>query len=136
MTNENKTKEKYFEYQMIQQQVMQLQKQMDQLEQQRAELLHTIDSLTHFNSVKNETLLTPVASGIFVKTKVESVEGFLVNVGEGVVVKKDLDGVLDLINKHLEDLEMVAKDMNEKYAVFQNKMLNVESEIQEMTKNV
>lgn len=115
---------KYVEYQMMEQQIKQMQQQLEKLEQQGMEAAAVEQCIVDVgNTSKGDEVLVPVTGGVFFKTKVEDSQTFLVNVGGGVVVEKDVKGTRQLIQKQSEEIvkykEHLTKQLAEKITAFQ-----------------
>ena len=97
--------QKYVEYQVAEQQVKQLQQQLEKLEQQTIEAAAIEQSITDIAKAKpGEEILVPVSGGVFFKASMKDSGRFLVNVGGGIVVEKDVDGTTDLLKQQSEEI--------------------------------
>ncbi|HII71560.1 TPA: prefoldin subunit alpha [Candidatus Woesearchaeota archaeon] len=97
--------QKYMEYQMSEQQLKQFQEQLEKLDQQKNEAQAVGQALDDFNSSKDgDEVLVPISGGIFFKTKRTEDRNFLVNVGAGIVVEKDIDGVKALVDNQVSEI--------------------------------
>lgn len=125
------SKEKYLKFQMMQQQMMQLQKQLEELTHQKNELNLTIKSIKDFSNTEGERkLLTPLASGIFMKSKINTFDEVLVNVGNGIIVKKSPKEAIKLVEKHLGDIEKVIEQINQSLIQFDQEFVNLQKELE------
>jgi len=98
--------QKYMQYQMLEQQSKQMQEQLQKVAEQLYELEFIIQSLGEYNKVENgKEMLSPISSGIFVKSKVADSKSFYVNVGSNVVVKKNLEQTKTLMNQQILELK-------------------------------
>lgn len=82
--------QKYLEFQMIGEQMKQLQQQAQLLDEQTGELNITLQGLEDLKKAKQEEILVPIATGIFTKAKLVADKDLIVNVGGNVLVKKDV----------------------------------------------
>lgn len=97
--------QKYMEYQMLEQQLKQLQQQIEKLQEQKGEAQQVEQGIDDFEQAKpGDEILVPISGGIFFKTTLNESDKFLVNVGSGVVVEKNLKGVKKLINQQVDDI--------------------------------
>ncbi len=115
---------KYVEYQMMEQQIKQMQQQLEKLEQQGMEAAAVEQCIVDVGNVsKGDEVLVPVTGGVFFRTKVEDSRTFLVNVGSGVVVEKDVEGTRQLIQKQSEEIvkykEQLTNQLSEQIMAFQ-----------------
>src|SRR3989344_3032118 len=83
------TQRKYIEIQILEQQIKQIQKNLEILNQQIFELNMISNSLTEIKKTKiGQELLVPLGSGIFIKTELKDNNEILTNVGSDVVISK------------------------------------------------
>lgn len=96
---------KYMELQMIDQQLKMAQGQLDQLDQQIAEISMIFENLDEMKSVKkDEEILVPLVNGVFIKAKITDPKHMLVNVGAGSLVSKSNDELKALLEKQMTQL--------------------------------
>jgi len=119
MTEENKTgktaepdaekqqmlQQKFMEYQMEEQQIGQVQQQLEKLEAQKKEATAVKEAIEDIGRAKaGDEVLVPVSGGIFFRTEMKESRQFLVNVGGGVVVSKDIDGTKALVDEQISEI--------------------------------
>jgi prefoldin alpha subunit len=99
----------YLEFQMLSQQLKELQQKLAAVGQQMNDILAIKEALSDLNKAQvGSDMLAPMASGIFVKSKLADNKELLVNVGNNVVVAKTTDeakGLLDAQFSELRNLE-------------------------------
>jgi len=106
--DEKEMKKKYMEYQMLDQQIKQLQEQMQLVEQQSVEVMAAVQSIEEFSNLKDGSeMLVPLNNGIFAKARLVKEDKLRVNVGAGVVVDKSITETKKLIEKQSEEMEKV-----------------------------
>ena len=136
MADEEKQKElqqKYMEFQMLDQQIKQMQKQMQMIEMQTQELSNTqeaIDDLT--KTKKGADFLAPIASGIFVKGKLEENKELIVNVGSNVTVSKSKEEVKAMLEAQLKELQTVQENVKMQFESLTEKAEILEKELQSL----
>lgn len=109
---EKKAQELYMEFQVLEQHIKQLQKQLEAVTQQLIELTITGNSLDEFNKINSgKEIFVPLSSGIFAKANVKDTSELLVNVGANVVVKKDVASTKKLIQKQMEEIKKIQEQM-------------------------
>ena len=109
---EKKVQEMYMEFQVLEQHIRQLQKQLEAVTQQLIELTITSSSLDEFNKIKQgKEIFVPLSSGIFAKAGIKDTSGLLVNVGANVVVQKDVASTKKLIQKQMEEIKKIQEQM-------------------------
>ena len=125
--------EKYVELQMLAQHIKNGQMQIEALEEQMHELLKTKQSIKEIMKGRKEGFM-PIARGVFVKTKIESDQEILVNVGANVAVKKDIKESLDLVEKQIDEIRDYQQEL---LALVQEHNVNakkIETELKELMK--
>ena len=111
MENEN-----YLKLQQAHHDLQQMQEHLQILERQQTELSFMDHSLGEFKGVKpGSEILVQLASGIFARAEVKSIEPLLVNVGAGVVVEKNLEETKRILKDQVADLQRVSLDMQQKF---------------------
>ena len=109
---EREAQEMYMEFQMIDQQIKQLQKQLEMVTNQLIEISSTSSSLDEFNKIAaGKEVFVPLSSGIFAKANIKDTSELLVNIGANVAVKKDVASTKKLIQNQVEELKRIQKQM-------------------------
>ncbi len=111
MPSEAEAKEKYMEFQLVQQQLQQLTEHVEQMNQQQAELEISINAIQEIEKtpLKNE-FLAPLANGIFVKGELKENSKLIINVGSNVTVERTPSEVIELLHKQrVEVVEQTAQ---------------------------
>lgn len=103
----NLDQQKQLEMQLLNQHLQQLQEQIRTLHGQVAEVKAIREDLEELELVKNKDSITPLGAGIFLETKIKDVKNVLLNVGAGVMVKKDINSAKKIIEKQIRDLEKI-----------------------------
>ena len=114
MTDEKQQQQmqKYMELQQIDQQMKQIQKQLMLLDEQIQELHITKQALDDIKNTEPGTgILAPVSSGIFISSELKDNKEVRINVGSGTVVKKSIPEAKELIQKQLDEIKKIHKDM-------------------------
>ena len=83
------------------------------IEQQIIELRDFEGGLGRLEETKNKEMLAGIGKGVFLKSTFEKKELF-VDVGAGVIVKKDLGSVMKVIGEQIERLEALRDDARER----------------------
>jgi prefoldin alpha subunit len=94
---EERLKEKFMQFQMLQQQMEQLNEHINMLNQQNVELEISKEALKEYGESGDGEMLAPIANGIFVKTHSGNDKNLLVNVGSDVVVEKTSEQVVKML---------------------------------------
>ena len=109
---EKKAQEMYMEFQMLDQHIKQMQKQLEMVTHQLIELNATSSSLDEFRKIgPGKEVFVPLSSGIFAKAGIKDTSEVLVNVGANVAVKKDIESTKRLIQSQMEEIRKIQKQM-------------------------
>src|SRR3989344_6220769 len=130
---EKKAQEMYMEFQMLDQHIKQLQKQLQAITQQLMEFESTSMSLEDLQKVPaGKEIFVPLSSGIFAKAEIKDTSELLVNVGANVVVQKDIASAKKLIANQVEEIRKLQKRMMEELEKMTGKAANIEEELQKL----
>ena len=130
---EKKAQEMYMQFQMLDQNIKQLQRQFEMITNQLIELSVTSSSLDEFNKIDNgKEVFVPLSSGIFAKANIKDTSELLVNVGANVVVKKNISSTKKLIEDQMEEVKKVQKQMADELNRMINQAAQVEGQMQSL----
>lgn len=130
---EKKAQEMYMEFQVLEQHIKQLQKQLEAVTHQLIELTITSNSLDEFNKINSgKEIFVPLSSGIFAKANVKDTSELLVNVGANVAVKKDIDSTKKLIQKQMEEIKKIQEQMVKDLDKLTNHAAQLEMQLQSL----
>ncbi len=134
MTDE-KIQEKYLLFQLMQQSLESLRQQQEMVKSQMMELLVTENALNEIKGLEEkDDILIPFGSGVFGNGRISDNRKVIVNIGSGVMVRKDLEGAHEFIGKRRDDLEKAGSEISGEMERVAVQINNLGSEIQEMTK--
>ena len=118
-SHENKREskqDKYVQLQMVDQQARQLQQYLQTFDQQLLEIRSVITSLNEFAKLKKgDSILAPIANGIFVKAKLEDSHEVRVNVGNNTVVTKTIEGAVKMLEGQEAEINQYRSDVLAKF---------------------
>lgn len=104
--------QRYIELQLIEQEIRNIQKQLQLVNNQIIELIFIRQSLDELGDVKIDSeTLSPIASGIFIKSNIKDKDELIVNVGSNVAVKKTREEVKEMIERQLNDIKIVQNEL-------------------------
>ncbi|MEK6956242.1 MAG: prefoldin subunit alpha [Nanoarchaeota archaeon] len=110
--NEQKIKEKYYEYQMTVQQIQQLQQNITNLEKHITELNKIDDNIETITKVElNQETLIPMGNGLFIRGTIKDTSRFIMNVGSGVCVEKTAEEARATVKKQLDEVSTLTDNM-------------------------
>ena len=130
---EKKVQEMYMEFKMLDQYIKQLQSQLEMITHQLIELNATNNSLNEFDKLSaGKELFVPLSSGIFAKASIKDTSELLVNVGANVAVKKDVASTKKIIQKQMEEIKKIQKQMINDLEKMTNHAAQLERQLQGM----
>ena len=116
-TNEEELQQKYLQFQLLQQQLEQVNEHLQMLNQQNAELDISVNAVAELSQTEvNNEILAPIANGIFLKAKLTDNKKFIVNVGSDTTVEKTIPEVIKLLE---EQKQQVYQQLVEADAIMQ-----------------
>lgn len=128
---EKKMQELYMEYQVIEQHIKQMQKQLELVTHQLIDINITNNSLDEFDKIDTKKeVFVPLSSGIFAKANIKDTSDLLVNVGANVVVKKDIASTKRLIQDQMEEIKKIQKQMVDELEKMAYHAAQIERQIQ------
>ena len=89
--------------------------QLESLKHQLMELDGVKESLSQLKKDEKGEILVPFGGGVFVRTKVENRNQVILNSGSSIAVEKDIDSVLELVEKQIKQLQEIEAQMNEEF---------------------
>jgi len=104
--------EKYIMLQLIDAQIKEIEKELEVLEHRSIDLVNlksSLDSLASVNSGSQS--ISPLGLGTYTFTELKDTKHVLVNVGAGIIVKKDTEGAKELVSKQLHQLDGVSEQL-------------------------
>jgi len=109
---EEKLQKTYLEFQMLDQQIKQLDKQHTAINNQLMELMATKQSLEDMEKLKDNTeILVPLSSGIYAKAELKDNKNFIVNVGANTALVKDSNSTKKLMESQIEEMKKVQENI-------------------------
>lgn len=108
MSDENKLKEKYTEFQMLEQTLSHMNQRKSTIENQLNEFLSLQESLDNLKeSDNNSPMYSPLGSGVFIKSEVKDTNNVLVNIGSNIAVERSVEDSKKLIDKQTSELRKI-----------------------------
>jgi prefoldin alpha subunit len=105
MTNEEQIQQKYMQFQMIQQQLEEVNQHLGMLNEQSSELDISIEAVKQIAKTKlDNEFLASVANGIFIKGELKDNEKLIVNVGMNTTVEKTIPEVVVLLEEQKKEI--------------------------------
>lgn len=105
MAEEENWKEKYMEFQMLQQHSEKINEHVEMLNEKLGELEISINAVKELGDTKESTeILAPIANGIFFKASIKDAKNLIVNVGSDTTVERTNSEVILLLEAQQDDL--------------------------------
>lgn len=131
--DESNMQAKYYEFQMINEQLKELAQQAQVLEEQINDLNTTMEALDVLEKTEEKTeLLVPVSQGIFAKTTLKENDKLLVNVGANVVVDKNVKQTKEIIADRLKRMQEFNNQTVENMEALNSRAKELLAELQSM----
>lgn len=133
MNDEQKLRQKYTELKIIDQNIRQIHKHLQDIENQILEVRYLKQSMDDFKNVKEGTeVLVPVSNGIFAKAALNDNKELLVNVGANTVVTKSVNEVKDLMDNNLNEIKKAQTKFLEDLQKLSMKAAELEKELNDL----
>src|SRR3989344_3258591 len=121
---------RYLELQLLDQQIKQIQKNIELIENQMAELESMSISLEELSSVKPGTeIFVPVAGGVFVKAELKDNKDLVINVGAGTAVKKSITQTKGMIANQINDIASARDELLMQLHQFVSKAQKIQQDL-------
>lgn len=127
-------REKYMELKILQEQVEQMQKYMEELTNKQGEFAMAKESLQEFSKLKgsNEAFI-PLAQGIFVPAHIEAGTDLVVNVGADTAVAKPSSQVIELLDEQIKEVGTLREQMQDNITQITQRMEKTLEELQKIS---
>jgi len=120
----------YLELQLLDEQMKQVQKQAIALDEQLIELNNTLQALDDFNKTEIGTnILVSLSPGIFTSAELKNNKELFVNVGNNIIVKKNVAETKELLKKRLDAMNKYRDTVLVELQKMNAKAVNIEQEI-------
>lgn len=134
--HEEQFRQKYFQLQMLLQQMKQAKEQQGAFDQQISELEQVKNSLDELNAASPGTeLLVPVSGGIFAKASLLDNKEVIVNVGAGVAVPKPIEASAKLVSNQMDEVRQYRDKLHDQIEAVQKKTKELEAEFRSIMKD-
>ncbi len=134
---EEKVQKLYIEFQLLSQQIQQLEKQNEALNNNLMELIMTSQSLDDLKDIKEKTeILVPVSAGIHAKAEIKDCKSFVVNMGANVALAKDLKSTKEIIKNQIVEIRGLQESLAEQLQERAAKASSMEQEINQIASEI
>lgn len=136
-SDESYLKEKYMEMQYLSQHLELIQQQLEKIDEQINDVMLTDNSLMEFSNVKNGSdIMVSIANGIFAKASLSDNGKLLVNVGNNVIVEKDIEQTRALLKEQMDELEKYKMQLAVQSEQLTDRVQDLESDVEKRVKDV
>jgi len=127
----------YLEFQIIEQQIRQLENQSAAINSQLIELMATHQGLEDIKKTKEGSkILVPLSSGIYAKAELKDNKNLIVNVGSNVASVKDVDSTKKLIEDQIDEINKLQEDLMKQLQHYTAKASVLEQEINDIVSSI
>jgi prefoldin alpha subunit len=134
---EKKLQKMYMEFQMLGQQIKQLEEKGSALNNQLMDLSLTNQSLEDIKKLQSGTeILVPLSSGIYAKAQLKDNKNFIVNVGSNTTVTKDVNSTKKLIETQIDEIKKLQEEMVNELQNNTSKAAALEQEMNEIASTI
>lgn len=131
MVDQKKLNEKYLEFQILDQQLKQVNQQLLNLDNQLLELQRIEDNLSDISKTKKNTeLLVALGGGVFSKAELKENNTVLMNVGANIVIEKNIPSSKEIINHQIGQLKDAVKQLEQEFQVLAINCQAVQQDLQ------
>jgi len=113
MVDQKQDAQRLMAQQLFMQQLQQLEQQIGSIEQQRMDLTSLNENIVELQKLKKVKIHTPLGAGVFLESEVQEVNDVLLGVGSGVIVKKDVNSAIKIIQRQIEELGKISIQMQQ-----------------------
>jgi prefoldin alpha subunit len=132
MANPEELQQKYMQFQMIQQQLEELNKALESVQEQKAELEISLNAVKEIEKAHpNSDFLAPLANGVFIKGKISETQKLVVNVGSNVTVERTPEEVTKLLEKQQDEILQQSVEIQALLTELNSQMMGLYKELQE-----
>lgn len=133
MEKQKRLQQKYLELQLLDQQMKHVQKQVEAIERQAAELEEVQQSLDALaTSKQGSEMWAPISNGIFLKARLEDNKMLAVNVGGSTVVRKDIPATKAMLAEQAADMRKFQTDLVRQFEQMAERAAGLQGELQEI----
>ncbi len=128
-------REKYMELQMLQNQLVQVQKQLQALDAQSNEMEAVQQVLDEFSSSKvHSDMYATLTPGLYVKARLEANDSVLLNVGGGAVVQKSIPDAKKIVAEQGVELRKLQEELSVQFHKLAEQAERTQDELRKLVK--
>jgi prefoldin alpha subunit len=115
------------EYELMRQEVANIDRQIQELQFKQVELLAIKQSAEAIQSSQNKELLVPLGTGFYINSSLSNNKTVLVNVGAGVVIEKKFNDAIKIVDEQIESIGKMVAELDSHAEEFINRMHQYET---------
>ncbi|HLC81689.1 MAG TPA: prefoldin subunit alpha [Candidatus Nanoarchaeia archaeon] len=123
-------KEKFMQFQALQQYIEQVAEHVRVLNQQYAELESSKEALREFSERPVSKVLAPIVNGVFFKAEAKDNLNLLVNVGAGMMVEKPITQIVEMLAEQQKETLQQTGEANRLLQEFQQQAAQIYREVE------
>lgn len=123
-------------YQVLQNQLETLSKRRDLLLNKMLEVETTLNTIEEMKDKKDEDVLIPVGSAVYLPGTLKKSEKMIVELGANIAVEKDVQQTKNIINERKKNLEGGIKTVETEILKISEELTKLEPEIRNLLQNV
>lgn len=133
MVDQKELNEKYFELQILEQQLKQVNQQLLGLDNQLLELQRIKDNLDDIANTKKDTeMLVALGGGVFSKAELKDSNKVLMNVGSNIVIEKDIASSKEVVDHQIGQVNEVVKQLEQEFQILAMNSQVLQQELQKI----
>ena len=118
MADQKELNEKYFELQILEQQLKQVNQQLLGMDNQLLELQRIKENLDDIANTKKDTeMLVALGGGVFSKAELKDSSKVLMNVGSNIVIEKDIASSKVVVDHQMGQITEVIKQLEQEFQI-------------------
>lgn len=136
MEDQKTIQEKLMGYQVLQNQLETLSKRRDLLLNKMLEIETTLNTIEEMKDKKDEDVLIPVGSAVYLPGTLKKSEKMIVELGANIAVERDVQQAKNIINERKKNLEGGIKTVETEILKISEELTKLEPEIRNLLQNV
>lgn len=124
--------QKYMILQMMKQQFNSLIEQKNVLDQRVNEITMTSNAIEEISKKKENQSWSPLGSGVFAFSELKNTDKFLIEIGAGVLLKKDSESAKRILSERITELQTVDTQLIQELTNINSQMQNLEKHLQSL----
>jgi len=135
--DEREVQKKYIMLQMLKQQLNALAEQKNMINERIAELAVSIDALKKLKDVKEgQNIMTTLGSNVFVSADIQDTEKVLVNIGNGILARKDREDAISFLELRMSEIGDIDRELTSEINKYIEEIQRLEPELQKMVEQM